>query len=247
MVLIRRGMSDASIRATIAALLLSAIVPASAQDEKSEDHSPLYYVVRGEVDISRANDASTLITWDAEAWGGYDDQYRLWIKSQGDVRDLHKKRAEDQLLLSIAVSEFWNLQIGGRHDWEPSGLNFAVIGIEGLAPHFFETDAALFLSEEYDLSARIEQSIDILLTQQLIAKPHVEINASAVDVSELGIGAGLTSVEAGVQIRYEITRKFAPYIDFNYQRSLGETSIIAHAAGEEVEEATVRAGIRFWF
>jgi copper resistance protein B len=206
----------------------------------------LYYMMRGEIDASE-NDDDTLITWDAEAWAGYGDQYRLWLKSEGEVHDGDTEEGEVQLLFSSAISEFWNLQAGVRYDWEPTSLAYAVIGVEGLAPYFFETEAALFLSEDGDLSARLEQSIDVLLTQSLIATPHAEFEVYVDDVPERRVGAGFSHLEAGVQVRYEITRKFAPYIDVVYERALGETSILARAAGEDVEDVTVRAGIRFWF
>lgn len=235
MVLRRRSGS-----AAILAASLSTLSPARAQDAFD-------YLIRGEVDISRANDAATLITWDAEAWLDFGWQpYRVWIKTQGDVRDLYKERAEDQLLLGYSLSPTWTLQAGGRHDWEPLGLNYAVLGLEGLG-ETFETDAALFLSEEFDLSARIEQAIDIALTTQLIVRPHGELIAYASDVHEWGLGAGLTDIEAGLALRYEITSKVAPYIDLNYRRKLGETAILTRASGADVAETTVRSGIRFWF
>jgi copper resistance protein B len=231
-------------RCAALAFAVAASAPAFAQEEVPE---LLYYMVRGEIDVSDS-DGETLVTWDGEAWAGYGDKYRLWVKTEGDIRDDHQERAEGQLLFSSAISDFWTLQAGLRHDWEPSpNITYAVIGVEGLAPYFFETEAALFLSEDGDLSARVEQSIDILLTQELIAMPHLEIEAYADDVPVLGIGAGFSSLEAGIQLRYEITRKFAPYFDFNYERALGETAILARAAGEDVEDFTLRAGIRFWF
>jgi copper resistance protein B len=225
------------------AVLIGASTPAVAQEEMPE---LLYYMVRGEIDASESDD-DTLITWDGEAWAGYGDQYRLWLKSEGEVHDGDTEEGEVQLLFSSAISEFWNLQGGVRYDWEPSSLAYAVLGVEGLAPYFFETEAALFLSEDGDLSARLEQSLDVLLTQSLIATPHAELEVYADDVPERRVGAGFSRIEAGVQIRYEITRKFAPYIDVVYERALGETSILARASGDDVEDVTVRGGIRFWF
>lgn len=224
------------------AVLLTALIatPAAAQHDDL-----LLYMVRGEIDIADADDG-TRLGWDIEAWAGGDED-KLWLKSEGAITDGDTHEAEVQILYSHMISEFWNLQAGLRHDWEPQSLTHAVIGLEGLSPYFFETDAALFLSEDGDLTGRVEQSIDFLITQQLILEPHAELQLAADDVPELGLGAGFTHVEAGLQLRYEITRKFAPYIDVVYERALGETSILARAAGEDTEETTIRAGIRFWF
>lgn len=224
--------------ATCAAVLFAA--PAAAQHDDL-----LLYMARGEIDIADA-DEGTRTGWDIEAWAGGDED-KLWLKSEGALIGGDTHEAEAQILFSHMISEFWNLQAGLRHDWEPSSLTHLVLGVEGLSPYFFETDAALFLSEDGDLTARLEQSIDLLITQQLILEPHAELHLAADDVPELGLGAGLTHVEAGLQLRYEITRKFAPYIDVVYERALGETAILSRAFGEDVEETTLRAGIRFWF
>jgi copper resistance protein B len=48
-------------------------------------------------------------------------------------------------------------------------------------------------------------------------------------------------------MRYEITRKFAPYVDLVWERQLGETASITRAAGEDVENTTLRVGLRVWF
>jgi len=117
----------------------------------------------------------------------------------------------------------------------------------GLSPYFFETDAALYLSEDGDLSARVRQEFDLLLTQRLVLTPEVELEAFARDVPELGIGAGISSVKAELTLRYEVTRKFAPFVRVEYERALGETAGIARAAGRDVETTSVRAGLRVWF
>ena len=117
----------------------------------------------------------------------------------------------------------------------------------GLAPYFFETEATAWLSTEGDVAARFEQSLDIPVTQKLIAEPHLELNLYAQDMPKRGIGAGFSSIEAGLQLRYEITRKFAPYVDLVWERKLGETATIARAAGDSADDTTLRIGLRTWF
>lgn len=124
---------------------------------------------------------------------------------------------------------------------------YLAASVVGLAPYFFETEASLFVSTEGDVSLRFEQSFDLLITQQLIAEPHVEANLFAQDVDDLGVGAGISDVEAGLQLRYEIVRKFAPYVDLVWSRKLGETARLARADGDDPEDTTVRLGLRFWF
>lgn len=205
----------------------------------------VFYVVRGEVDYADAG-KGTLVNWDAEAWIGGDDG-KLWLKSEGENLDGDFESAEFQALYSRNIATFWDVQAGLRQDFEPDGTTYLAAGFQGLAPYFFETEAHLFLSDDADLSFRLRQSLDVLITQRLVLEPHVELNVFAGDVPERGIGAGFSDIEAGLQLRLEITRKFAPYVDLVWESDLGETATIARAAGGRVEETTLRAGLRFWF
>lgn len=204
-----------------------------------------FYMVRGEVDASQIDDAD-VITWDGEAWIGGDTN-RLWFKTEGESEDGDIHEAEIQALWSRNIAAFWDLQAGVRVDLEPDATTYLAFGVQGLAPYRFETEATAFLSEDGELSARWRQSFDLHLTQRLIAEPHLELNAYAQDVPERDVGAGLSDAQLGLQVRYEITRKFAPYADFVWESALGETASIARANGEDVSTGTVRAGIRFWF
>jgi copper resistance protein B len=150
-------------------------------------------------------------------------------------------------MYSRNVAEFWDAQVGIRYDEQPNSTAYMVAGFEGLAPYFFETEAHLFVSDEGDVSARIRQENDLLITQKLIAQPYIEVNFSAQDVLEQEIGAGLTSGEFGIQTRYEITRKFAPYIDARYERKFGETSNIAKEHGENQDDFIASVGLRVMF
>jgi copper resistance protein B len=205
----------------------------------------IFHMVRGEIDASEIDDAD-IMTWDAAAWVGGDTN-RVWIKTEGESEDGDVRNAEIQALWSRNIADFWDVQAGLRVDLEPDARTYLAFGVQGLAPYRFETEASAFVSEEGDLSARLQQSFDLHVTQRLIAEPHIEINAYAQDLPERGIGAGLSDATLGLQVRYEITRKFAPYVDFVWESALGETASIARANGEDVRAESVRTGIRFWF
>ena len=121
------------------------------------------------------------------------------------------------------------------------------LGFNGLAPYYFETEAHLFISDEGDVSARLREENDFLPTQKLILQPYAEVNLFAQDVPEQNVGAGIADGEIGLQTRYEITKKFAPYIDIHYGRKFGKTSSIAKSNGEDKEELVGSAGIRLMF
>ncbi|PSJ20064.1 copper resistance protein CopB, partial [Halomonas sp. ND22Bw] len=94
---------------------------------------------------------------------------------------------------------------GVRQDVRPDGedTTHLVLGLQGLAPHWWEIDAAAFLSTEGDLTARVEAEYDQRIPQRLILQPRLEIDVSASDIPELEIVSGLSSVEAGLRLRYE--------------------------------------------
>jgi len=185
--------------------------------------------------------------WDAEAWFGGDED-KLWLKSEGEGEfGSALEDAEVQALWSHAIAPFWDLQTGLRYDFEPDSRAHAVIGVQGLAPYMFHVDAAAFLSDRGDLTARIEAEYDQRLTQRLILQPRIELELSAQDIPERALGAGLTRIEPGLRLRYEFVREFAPYIGVEYEASIGETADIVRAGGEDPDGVLFLAGIRAWF
>ena len=135
-----------------------------------------------------------------------------------------------------------------RHDIRPQPQrSYAAIGIEGLAPYWFEVEAQAFLSDRGDAHLRIEGSYDQRITQRLILQPAAELNVAAQDVPELGIGAGLSDVELGLRLRYELAREFAPYVGINWERRVGDSARFARAAGEGASTTSLVMGLRFWF
>ncbi|AOL22103.1 copper resistance protein B [Erythrobacter litoralis] len=185
--------------------------------------------------------------WDAQAFYGGDIN-RFVLKTEGEGEFCGSlENAEAQALYSRAIGPFFDLQAGIRIDDAPDTRAHLVAGIQGLAPYMFELDAALFLSTEGDLTARIEAEYDQRITQLLIVQPRIEVELSAQDIPERGIGAGLTTIEPGVRLRYEFLREFAPYLGIEYEVRTGRTADIARAAGEDPDGLKLLIGLRAWF
>lgn len=213
-----------------------------------EEHEPNYVFFQADQFEYRTQDGDDSLKWDAQGWVGGDYE-KLWLKTEGAKRIGGKvEDAETQLLYSHLLTDFFDMQAGVRYDPEPHPRRgYAVLGIQGLAPYYFESDAALFLSNEGELSGRFTAGYELLLTQRLILQPALEINLSAEEVKERGIGSGVNSIELGLRLRYEIRREFAPYIGFNWERKLGQTADIARANGEDADVPSFVTGVRFWF
>ena len=147
-----------------------------------------------------------------------------------------------------AISPYFNLEVGVRYDVSPDpSRGYAVIGVEGIAPYWFDVGAQLFLSDKGDILARFEGSYDQRITQKLILQPRGELNFAAQDVPANGIGSGLSDLELGLRLRYEIEREFAPYIGVEWAKKVGDSARFARAAGEDDDVVNFVAGIRFWF
>ena len=185
--------------------------------------------------------------WDAQGWYGGDIN-RFVLKTEGEGEFGGKlEDAEIQTLYSRAIGPFFDLQAGVRFDPEPDSRTHLVVGVQGLAPYMFHVNGALFLSDRGDLTARIEAEYDQKITQRLILQPRIEAEFSAQDFPERAIGAGITKVEPGLRLRYEIVPEFAPYVGIEYEAKLGETADIARANGEDPDRLKAVIGLRAWF
>jgi copper resistance protein B len=196
----------------------------------------------------RAQKAGDGYHWEGEGWIGGDID-RLAIQSEGEgATGGALESAEVQALYSRAIDPWWNIVGGVRQDFRPQPQRtYATIGIEGLAPYWFEVEGQIFLSDKGDAHLRLEGSYDQRITQRLILQPAVEVNLSAQDVPELGIGSGLSDVELGLRLRYEIAREFAPYVGINWERKFGDAARYARADGDRASATSLVMGIRFWF
>ncbi len=186
--------------------------------------------------------------WEGEAsFGG--DINRFYLKSEGEgSRRQGLEAAEVQALYSRAIGPYFNLQAGVRQDFRPSpGRTYATVGFEGLAPYLFEISGAAFLSTKGEVLGRLEGYEDYRITQRLILQPRAELNLSAQNVPELGLGSGVTNLELGLRLRYELTRQVAPYIGVSYDRKFGGTADFAKARGERAGTPSLVFGVRTWF
>lgn len=188
------------------------------------------------------------LSWDAQGWYG-SDEHRLWLKTEGEVNWRHGLEGADaQLLYGRPLDPWWTLQLGARQDFGPGpSPTHAVLGIQGLAPYWFEVDAALFLSTDGDLTAGIEAEYDQRITNQLILQPRGELEMAAQDVPELGLGSGFSQIEMGVRLRYEFVPEFAPFVGVQLERKLGRTARMARDEGDGTGGWAFVLGVRAWF
>jgi copper resistance protein B len=202
----------------------------------------------------RANRGTDTVNWEIQGWLG-GDYNKLWLKATDGEAEISGEKGGDfqgQLLYSRLISPFFYFQIGGRYDrvWgggSQHSRGLGVIGFQGLAPYWFDIEPALFISQDGDVSARLEAEYELLLTQRLILQPRFEANVAVQDAKRFGVGKGLNNIELGLRLRYEIRRQFAPYIGVNWTRLFGDTADLARREGSKVSIPAFVVGLRMWW
>jgi copper resistance protein B len=184
--------------------------------------------------------------WDAEAWYG-GDLDKVWLRTEGLYNDAGGSSASAELLWDRTVSQWWSLQTGVRNDFGSGpSRTWMALGLEGLAPYWFETEATLYLGESGRVAARIKTEYELYLTQRLVLQPKAEVNAYAKADPATATGSGWSDLELGARMRYEFRRELAPYVGVNWARLFGSTADLARSAGRDASELEFVAGVRFW-
>ena len=192
-------------------------------------------------------DAGSSFAWENKTWVG-SDLNRLWINSGGERVSGTTHSAHIDLLYGRSVSAWWDVVGGLRHDFSPGpSRTWAAIGVQGLAPYWFEVSATAYLGEGGHVAASVEVEYELLLTNRLILQPVLELELHGKDDPERGIGSGLSSAEAGLRLRYEVTRRFAPYVGVTTERLYGDTAAMHRQAGGDARDTRLVAGVRWWF
>jgi copper resistance protein B len=210
------------------------------------DDPLLYKVMIDKLELRNTSGPNALVL-DADAWVGYDLD-KFWIKTEVERVSGNTEEAEVQFLYSRAIAPFWDFQAGWRHDIKPKPTrDYLALGFRGLSPYQFEVDAGLYIGESGQVNVRLNAEYEYLFTQKWILSPEIEVIVFSEDDAQLGIGSGLSDMELGLRLRYEVRREFAPYIGVNWTKKFGQTADFAKAGGDDASDVRIVAGLRIWF
>ena len=147
-----------------------------------------------------------------------------------------------------AIARWWDVVAGVRQDVRPgSPQTWAAVGLQGLAPYWFDVEATGYVGASGRTQLRLEVDYELLVTNRLVLQPLVELDVFGKADPDRRVGAGLSTAEAGVRLRYEIRRELAPYLGFTWQQKFGETGDFARADGHDVRSLRLATGLRWWF
>ncbi|ABS28444.1 copper resistance protein B [Anaeromyxobacter sp. Fw109-5] len=221
--------------------------PAGAQVMDSQLH---WLALVDQLELA-PNREGTPVVVDATGWAG-GDLNRVWIRAEADPET---ERASGELqaeaLYGRLISPYWDALAGVRvdHRWGGGSATRAqlALGVEGLAPYWFELAPTLYVSHDGDVSAELEAEYELLLTQRTILQPRLEVHLAVQDVPQFGVGSGLSDLELGARVRYELRRELAPYVGVAWHQAFGDTADLARDAGEDVSNVSFVGGVRVWY
>lgn len=195
----------------------------------------------------RDTDAGSAAVWEGFAWYG-GDYNKLWLRTEGERVRGTTENARAELFWHHLITRWWNLQAGAREDFgNGPSRGWVAVGVQGLAPYWLDVEATAYAGEAGRTAARLRVMYDLLLTQRCIVQPEAEMNFYGKPDPDRRVGSGLSDLEVGIRVRYEIRREFAPYIGVAWRGLFGATADRTRAAGFSVSDLQILAGVRLWF
>jgi copper resistance protein B len=247
-------MSGARLLAALIALTCIASTAAQAQSSAPGweppvmDNPIIWHVLFNQFE-GRTNGPDNEFRWDGEGWIGT-DMNKLWFKSEGFLENGKVTDGDTEALYDrpIPFLRYFDAQAGVRYDLDSDpGRTWGALGVEGLAPYFFDFEPTFYFSDRGRVAGRVTGSYDLLLTNRLILQPQFELNFYSKRDPSRELGSGLSDLDTGLRLRYEIARKFAPYIGVAYSGKFGESADFTRAAGGTVNDVRFIFGIRLWY
>jgi copper resistance protein B len=205
-----------------------------------------YFVMFDQLEWQTGSGADAF-SWDTKGWIGQDVN-RFWFRTEGERADGRTEEAQVNLLYGRAIARWWDVTAGVRIDALPATPRTALaVGVQGLAPYWFEVEASAYVEPSGRTHVRFETEYDLLITNRLVLQPLAEFEIYGRDDAERHIGAGLSTGEFGVRLRYEFKRELAPYVGVVWTRRFFGSADLARAAGEDVAGTRLAVGLRTWF
>jgi len=223
----------------------AAAFPQGLQGHAVHEGAPNFMVLFDQFEWRGGRDGG--FSWENRAWIG-GDVNRLWLRAEGETDNGRVEQGFGTALYGRAFARWWEVVAGVRQDFRPGpSQTWAAIGVQGLAPYWFEVEATGYVGAGGRTHMRLEVEYELLFTNRLILQPLIEAEVYGKADEARGLGAGLTSLETGVRLRYEVRRELAPYVGLTWEQKFFGTADLARAAGENVSGARVVVGLRTWF
>lgn len=204
-------------------------------------------VLVDELEFASGNEGQG-VGWTVLVTQGQDDS-KLWLRSQGlkNSKDRLDPESSVEALWWRSKSPFWGTLLGVRQDLGKGATTWLAAGVEGLAPYWFDVQLTGYVGDDGRLGARAKGAYEVRFTNRLILTPQVETNLYSKRSTDRELGSGFSNVELSARLRYEVSRKFAPYVGFVWERALDDTADFRRADRQRPAEHRVVVGLRSWW
>ncbi len=181
------------------------------------------------------------ISWSGNFWVGT-ELNKVYLYSEGEKPKNSSSQSENQLVVSRAISPYWDIQLGAGYDKKPgTHQTWGVIGLQGMLPYFIETRATL-LAGSRTIGLRLDAEYKALITQKLYLTPSVSTAFYSKDIPRMELGKGLSNITANLKLNYDVTKQFTPYLGVQWSKNYGNTNNFS-----KLNETYIVGGFRFWF
>ncbi len=229
-------------------LLAVSVAAATSQVQAGAPDDPV--LIMGKLDQLevRKTGGTDPIVAEGFLWIGK-DLNKFWLNVDAEKVGSKVEELETQALYSRGIATYWDFQVGWRRDHKPAKetRDWLVVGFNGLAPYFFDVDAQLFLGENGRGAARLSAEYEMLFTQRLRLIPEFTVNAYTRNDPAVGKGSGLSDLNLGLRLAYQVKREFEPYVGVNWNRKFGKTADYARDEGAAAQNTQLVLGVRAWF
>jgi copper resistance protein B len=234
--------------------ILALVATCIATPVLAMDDQATYWRFDGRVE-KRLTSVAPATDWATSAWIG-DDSTKLRLQNSGVIDDSGHidneggtRGIDNRFFYSRLISDFWDAKAGVSFTVFDGGVTRSgfMAGFEGLAPYGIHIDAVFGVSQTGVLSARLDASYDLMLSQKLVAQPFLEVMLASKDDPAIQLGSGLARYEVGLRLRYEIAKEFAPYIGVSFEQFTGNTANLVAAEGGPTSNLRALVGLKVWF
>jgi len=231
-------------------LMLPPFVAAENQQKEAEaepidiDSSWKYHVRIGKLE----RQFSTRDDNDYGEWSGFivvgKDLNTLWLTTNGSTQQGETDSAEIRLFYSRTIRPYIGVLLGWRRDFKPEPQrDWLGFGLLAVLPYKVGADASFFMGESGRMAARLESAYQHWFTQKLSLSPDFEANFYSEDDPERDIGSGLSDLDLGLRLRYQIIKGVSPYTGITWQGNFGNTADIIKSKGEDTSDLRLMLGV----
>ena len=181
-------------------------------------------------------------------WAGFimvgKDLNTLWLTTKGSAQRGETDSAEIRLFYSRTIRPYIGVQLGLRRDLKPEPeRDWLGFGLLAVLPYKVGADASFFMGESDRMAARLEIAYQHWFTQKLSLTPDFEANFYSEDDPERDIGSGLSDLDLGLRVRYQIIKGVLPYTGITWKGNFGNTADMIKSKGEDTSDLRLMLGV----